>query len=203
MFEKLIDLVESAVRAGGYPAVVVLMALGTACIPIPSEVVLFLAGAMVSKSQLNFHVVAMLATLGCVIGSLIAYWAGLKGGRPFLKKYGKYVLLKETEIDRADRWFAKYGQSAVFIGRLVPLVRAFVSLPAGIYRMKLIPFLILTFVGSAIWCYALLYVGYQFQENRELLSRYFTYVDYVVVFLIAVGITFWILKKRRRAIGAT
>ena len=199
MFEKLIDAIESAVASGGYPAIVALMALGCACIPIPSEVVMIFAGIMVRKASLDFHSAALLGVFGCVIGSVIAYWVGLKGGRAFLEKYGKYVLIKQKEIDHADKWFARYGQSAVFFGRMVPVIRSFISLPAGIYHMNFLPFLLLSFIGSIPWCYGLLYLGYQFQEHLGKISQYFHIFDYVIIAVLVVMAVWWVVKKRRES----
>lgn len=155
----------------GWPGVVGLMALESACIPIPSEVIMPLSGWMLVKERGLGASYTLLAgfygALGCSIGSAVAYWAGAWGGRPLLKKYGKYLLVTSHDLAMADRWFQKYGGSTAFFSRLLPIVRTFISFPAGVARMSLPKFLLYTFLGSFPWCWGLAYAGYLLGEHWE------------------------------------
>ncbi|MFC1992947.1 DedA family protein [Chloroflexota bacterium] len=147
------------------------MAIESACIPLPSEIIMPLSGWMLIKNQslpaIHTLVAGAYGALGCTIGSVIAYGIGIWGGRPLLEKYGKYILVSSHDLDTADRWFTRYGSWAIFISRLLPVVRTFISLPAGIARMNLAKFSIYTFLGSFIWCAGLAYGGYQLGEHWE------------------------------------
>jgi membrane protein DedA with SNARE-associated domain len=132
--------------------------------------------------------------LGCTIGSIIAYWVGTKGGRPFLNKYGKYILITPHDLDRADQWFQKNGDWAIFITRLMPVIRTFISLPAGIAKMRIGKFLIYTFVGSFIWCTALSLAGYLLGENWEKIRTVMRPFDPVIVAIVVILIGFYIYR---------
>jgi membrane protein DedA with SNARE-associated domain len=147
------------ISAGGYAGIVALMAIESACLPLPSEVIMPFAGYLVSTGRFNLFLVATAGAIGCNAGSAIAYWVGAHGGRPLAERWGRYVLIDRGELDRVDRFFKRFGSAAVFIGRLLPGVRTFIALPAGIARMSLVPFHIYTFVGSWPWCFGLAYVG--------------------------------------------
>ncbi|HEX3348950.1 MAG TPA: DedA family protein [Acetobacteraceae bacterium] len=147
------------ISAGGYAGIVALMAIESACLPLPSEVIMPFAGYLVSTGRFNLFLVATAGAIGCNAGSAIAYWVGAHGGRPLAERWGRYVLIDRGELDRVDRFFKRFGSAAVFIGRLLPGVRTFIALPAGIARMPLVPFHIYTFVGSWPWCFGLAYVG--------------------------------------------
>lgn len=154
-----------------WPGVVLLMAIESACIPLPSELIMPLAGWMLIRA-LDLPVAYVLlagayGALGCTIGSALAYWVGQWKGRPFLEKYGRYFLVSRHDLDIADRWFSKYGSQSAFYSRLMPVVRTFISLPAGIARMHFIKFLVYTFIGSFIWCVGLAYGGYLLGEHWE------------------------------------
>jgi membrane protein DedA with SNARE-associated domain len=172
------------------------MAIESACIPIPSEIIMPLAGWMLIKGQsltIAFNLLAgAFGALGCTIGSIIAYVVGAKGGRPFLNKYGKYILITPHDLDNADRWFQKNGDWAIFVTRLIPLVRSFISLPAGIAKMRIGKFLIYTFVGSFIWCTVLSFAGYLLGENwdkiRAVMRPFDPFIVGVVILLIALYI---------------
>jgi membrane protein DedA with SNARE-associated domain len=200
MFEHILNLLEgivgSAIQSGGYFAIVAMMAIESACIPLPSEIIMPLGGIAASKGELNFHLVAIAGALGNALGSALAYWVGRTGGRPFIEKYGKYVLIKKKEIEHADAWFARFGQLAVFLARLLPIIRTFISLPAGIYRMKFWPFLVLSFIGSIPWCYGLAVIGYQFQEHRPKIKEYFHLFDYAIAAALVILVVYWVVKKR-------
>jgi len=159
MSEKLIALIVSPIASGGYTSVALLMAIQSACIPIPSEVIMPLAGYALAHTQLQLILLATVASLASNIGSIPAYWIGAKGGRSMVERYGSYVLLSKRDLNLADHFFAKYGSITVLVGRMLPIVRTFIALPAGIAKMNQLRFHIYTFIGSWPWCYALAYVG--------------------------------------------
>jgi membrane protein DedA with SNARE-associated domain len=181
--------------------VVFLMAIESACIPFPSEVIMPLAGWFLVKDRGHGEEYLLLAgfygALGNTIGSLVAYYAGAWGGRPFLERYGKYLLITPKEVAWADRWFAKYGDITVFATRLMPVIRTFISLPAGIARMNVWRFTALTFAGAFPWSIALAWAGYQLGENWEDLTDYFRPVTIpILVVIIAIGA--YLLYRRIR-----
>lgn len=159
MSEKVVSLLVGAVASGGYLGVIILMAIQSACIPIPSEVIMPLAGDALAHSQRDLILLATLASLASNLGSIPAYWVGARGGRPMVERYGSYLLLSRHDLDMVDRFFARYGSIAVLIGRMLPIVRTFIAFPAGVARMNQLRFHIYTFIGSWPWCYALAYFG--------------------------------------------
>ena len=159
MSEKIIALLVSLIASGGYASVVVLMAIQSACIPIPSEVIMALAGYALAHSQIQLILLATVASLASNLGSIPAYWVGAKGGRPMVERYGSWLLLSRRDLDRVDHFFARYGSITVLVGRMLPIVRTFIAFPAGVARMNQVRFHIYTFVGSWPWCYVLAYVG--------------------------------------------
>ena len=159
MSEKIIALLVGAITAGGYPAVILLMAIQSACIPIPSEVIMPLAGYALAHSQWDLIILATVASLASNLGSIPAYWVGARGGRPMVERYGSYLLLSRHDLDRVDHFFARYGSIAVLIGRMLPIIRTFIAFPAGVAKMNQLRFHIYTFIGSWPWCYALAYIG--------------------------------------------
>jgi membrane protein DedA with SNARE-associated domain len=159
MSEKIIAILVAAISAGGYASVVVLMAIQSACIPIPSEVIMPLAGYALAHTQLDLIILATVASLASNLGSIPAYWVGARGGRPMVERYGSYLLLSRRDLDLVDRFFDRYGSITVLIGRMLPIVRTFIAFPAGIAKMNQLRFHIYTFIGSWPWCYALAYVG--------------------------------------------
>jgi len=169
--EELLYFISHAYAVMHWPGVVVLMAIESACIPLPSELIMPFAGWMLIKNPslpVTYTLVAgAYGALGCTIGSIIAYGVGMWGGRPFLDRYGKYILISRHDLDLADRWFDKSGSWVIFVSRLLPVVRTFISLPAGIAKMHFVKFLIYSFLGSFIWCTGLAYGGYQLGEHWE------------------------------------
>jgi len=183
----------------GLVAVFILMALESACIPIPSEVVMPYAGYLAFSQALPFWAVVVTGTLANVAGSLVAYYVGSAGGRPFIQKYGRYILLNQKHVDKAELWFAKHGQSTVFVARLVPALRTFISLPAGIARMKLAPFIAYSLLGSLPWNFALAYGGYQLGKNWEMVGTYSKPLTYFgAVALVAAVLWFWFGRRKNR-----
>ena len=159
MSEKLIAAFVAFIAATGYPGVVLLMAIQSACIPIPSEVILPVAGYALAHSQAQLILLATLASLGCNLGSIPAYWVGARGGRPMVERFGGYVLLSRRDLDLVHHFFEKYGSITVLIGRMLPIVRTFIALPAGIAKMNQFRFHLYTFIGSWPWCYVLALIG--------------------------------------------
>ena len=186
-----------------WPGVVLLMAIESACIPLPSELIMPLAGWMLVKQQslgvLHTLVAGAYGALGCTIGSIVAYVVGMWGGRPLLDKYGKYILISRHDLDLADRWFYRSGSWVIFVSRLLPVVRTFISLPAGIARMNFIKFIVYTFLGSFIWCAGLAYGGYQLGEHWEQLRAAMRPFDPVLGALIVAFIAWYIYRHLRHS----
>lgn len=185
---KLIAFLAGLSVAGKYTLVFLLMAVQSACIPIPSEVIMPFAGSALAHSQTDLVVLALLASLASNLGSIPAYLVGARGGRPLVERYGRYLLLSHRDINLADRFFARYGSLAVLLGRMLPIVRTFIAFPAGIAKMNQVRFHIYTFLGSFPWCYALAYVGMklgdQWQTNpefKEVFHRFHLAVEAVIV----------------------
>lgn len=163
MSEKILadiaNFIISVISSMGYGGITLLMAIESACIPIPSEITMTFSGYLVQLGQLNLFLVATVGAIGCNIGSAVAYWIGAWGGRPFVARYGRYVLLDVKDLDHADHFFQRFGGVTVFVGRLLPVIRTFIALPAGISRMPQFRFHVYTFLGSWPWCFGLAYVG--------------------------------------------
>jgi membrane protein DedA with SNARE-associated domain len=181
----------------GYGGVISMMAIESACIPLPSEIIMPFAGFLVSNGTMNLHLAAISGSFGCAIGSAIAYYAGMKGGRPFVERYGKYVLIRKCDIDHADRLFEKYGEKIVFFSRLLPVIRTFISFPAGVSKMHFGRFITYSFVGSVPWCYFLTYLGLVLGNNWDSLRKYFHNADIVVGIFILAGFAFWLYHHLR------
>ena len=179
------------------------MAIESACIPLPSELIMPLAGWMLIKERslsVTYTLVAgIYGALGNTIGSVIAYGVGMWGGRPFLEKYGYYILISRHDLDQADRWFDKSGSWAVFLSRLLPVVRTFISLPAGIARMHFVKFLVYTFAGSFIWSVGLAYGGYRFGEHWEQIRTFMRPFDPLIITIIIVFMALYIYRHIKRS----
>ncbi len=189
------DFIRNIFQSLGWPAVIVLMALESACIPLPSEVIMPLSGWMlVRDSGLSVGYVILAGAygaLGCVVGSCAAYWVGRLGGQPLVLKYGRYVLVTKHDLDVASTWFARHGHAAVFYSRLLPVVRTYISLPAGIVRMPFGWFLPLTFLGSFPWCVGLALAGYLLGANWATLEHWFRPISAVVAVLVLLAIAYY------------
>jgi membrane protein DedA with SNARE-associated domain len=164
IIEALAVFTTGVIAAMGYGGIVLLMAIESACIPLPSEIIMPFAGYLVYQGQMTLHGAALAGAIGCVVGSIPAYYLGQYGGRPIIEKYGRYVLLSHRELDFADRLFQRYGQWVVFVGRLLPIIRTFIAFPAGMSRMPMGKFIAYTFVGSYPWCLGLAWVGAKLGE---------------------------------------
>ena len=193
----------SVIAASGYGGVIFLMALELACLPLPSEVIMPFAGYLVSIGHMNLWLVATAGAIGCNVGSTAAYYAGAWGGRPMVLRWGHYVLLDEDALERTERFFNRFGNATVFIGRLLPGVRSFVSLPAGMARMSIWKFELYSFVGSWPWCLLLAWVGYRLGkawDKSPALRQAMHALDGVVAVALLIGIVWFVRKhiKRRR-----
>lgn len=207
MLEKVVALLAgsiiSVIGTAGYPGVLLLMAIESACIPLPSEVIMPFAGYLVYTGRFNLYIVAAVGALGCNLGSLVAYLVGYYGGRPLVERYGSYVLLSGKELEHAERFFARHGSATVFIARLLPVVRTFIALPAGVARMPQGRFHIYTFLGSFPWCLGLAWVGMKLGERWDKdprLKTWFHRFDAIVVAVIVVGAVWFFLSRWKNRI---
>jgi membrane protein DedA with SNARE-associated domain len=206
MLEHVMSVLASAIveviSAGGYLGIVLLMAIESACIPLPSEIIMPFAGYLVSTGRFTLIGAATAGALGCNVGSTLAYYVAASGGRKAFERWGSYVLLSHAELDHAERFFARYGSITVFVGRLLPVIRTFIAFPAGLARMPMLKFQIYTFLGSWPWCFALAYVGYRlgarWNSDPEL-RRLFHESDAVIVLVLIAGFA-WLVWARWREI---
>jgi membrane protein DedA with SNARE-associated domain len=181
----------------GYAGIVLLMAIESACIPLPSEIIMPFSGYLVYTGRFNLWLVGVAGAFGCVVGSLAAYWAGMHGGRPLIEKYGRYVLISRHDLDLADRWFDRFGEIIVFASRLLPVIRTFIAFPAGVARMNLKKFVIYTFAGSLPWCIGLAYVGQRLGkewDTNPTLKTLFHRFDFVIGIVIVLAAAWWIRR---------
>ncbi len=193
------------ISSGGYLGILGLMTIESACIPLPSEVIMPFSGYLVYAGRFHLLWVATVGALGCNLGSLIAYEIGAYGGRPLVERYGSYVLLSRRELDIADHFFARWGSATVFFSRLLPVVRTFIALPAGIARMPRARFHLYTFVGSWPWCLGLAWVGMKLGEKWETdprLKVWFHRVDVVILAVILAGAAWFVWSRWQHRIRA-
>jgi len=194
IFVWISSVVINIISSTGYFGVAFLMALESACIPVPSEVIMPFSGFLVWEGKFVLWQVVIWGAIGNLIGSVAAYWVGYYGGRRIIDKYGKYLLISSHDMEIADRWFQKYGQSTVFFSRLLPVVRTFISLPAGIYKMDFKRFCFYTVLGCLPWSFFLTYVGLVAGENWDVLKEYFHKFDLAIGILAAVVIVWWVWR---------
>jgi len=196
--EKLLFLFAGFVIATisrlGYGGIVLLMAIESACIPLPSEVIMPFSGYLVFTGEMELWKVALAGAVGCIAGSIPAYYLGAYGGRPVLEKYGKYLLISRSDLNLADRWFQHHGEITIFIGRLLPVIRTFIAFPAGVSRMAMGRFLIYTFVGSYIWSWSLAWIGMKLGQHWHILGVYFHRFDAVIGIVLLAGIIWYIRR---------
>jgi membrane protein DedA with SNARE-associated domain len=203
MSEKIIALLVSAITAGGYPVVILLMAIQSACIPIPSEVIMPLAGWALAHSQMDLIILATVASLASNLGSIPAYWAGARGGRPMVERYGSYVLLSRHDLDRVDHFFDRFGSLAVLLGRMLPIIRTFIAFPAGVAKMNQWKFHLYTFIGSWPWCYALAWIGMKLGDRWNTDPRFkevFHRFHLAVEALLVVGFLWFVISHWKNRI---
>jgi membrane protein DedA with SNARE-associated domain len=199
LLAALSAFVISAISAFGYAGVILLMAIESACIPLPSEVIMPFSGYLVATGRFNLQLVALAGALGCLLGSYVAYAVGASGGRWALERWGRYVLITHHELEIADRFFDRFGPAAIFVGRLLPIVRTFVAFPAGVSRMRLLPFSIYTLAGSYIWCLVLAWIGMKLGEHWDAIAPYIRRFDDLVAVLIAIAIVLALYQRVRGA----
>lgn len=194
------SLIIAVISSTGYVGIALLMAIESACIPLPSEVIMPFSGYLVFTGRFKLLWVAVAGALGCNLGSAVAYYVGAVGGRPLAEKYGRFVLVSRRDLDRADHWFARYGNATVFFARLLPVIRTFIALPAGVARMNFWQFNLYTFAGSLPWCLMLAYAGLRLGARWEILRDYFHRFDTVIgVVVLAAAIWFVYTHWKNRA----
>lgn len=195
---SIVQFMQHLFNSVGWAGVVLAMAVESCNIPLPSEVVMPLTGWMLVHNVFpDLLWAGFFGALGCTIGSAVSYWIGALGGRPLVLRYGRYVLISRHDLDRADRWLARYGDSTAFFSRMLPIVRTFVSFPAGISRIRFPKFLVYTFIGSYIWSIALAYAGYKFGQNWETVRSAMRPFDYPIAAII-VGLIAWFVYRHVR-----
>jgi len=190
------------IAALGYGGILLLMTIESACVPLPSEVTMPFSGYLVATGRFNLQLVALAGALGCLLGSYIAYYVGASGGRWFLERYGRYLLIAPHEIEAADRFFARWGSATVFWSRLLPVVRTFIAFPAGVARMRMLPFTLYTFAGSYIWCLALAYAGMKLGQHWVSLGPYFHRFDGVIAVVMTIGAAAVLYQRLRNSVFA-
>lgn len=193
----IVTFVTATISTMGYAGVVLLMAIESAAIPLPSEVIMPFSGYLVHLGRFTLHGSALAGAVGCVLGSLVAYAVAAWGGRAFVHKYGRYVFISRHDLDLAERLFNRYGSPIIFFSRLMPVVRTFISLPAGLARMPLMRFTIYTFLGSYPFCYVLALVGYKMGEHWHGLESYFRKFDILIGAVLLAGAVWWIRRHLR------
>lgn len=194
VIEKLSIFIIAGISMLGYGGIVVMMAIESACIPLPSEVIMPFSGYLVFTGRFNLWMVAVAGALGCNLGSAIAYYLGSHGGRPLIERYGRYVMLSHKDLEWADRWFEHYGDATVFFSRLLPIIRTFIAFPAGVVRMGLLRFHLYTFAGSFPWCLLLAYAGMKLGQRWSSLKVYFHRMDLVLAILIVLGLMIFLKR---------
>jgi membrane protein DedA with SNARE-associated domain len=204
MTEKILAtlflFIKAVIGSTGYAGIALLMAIESACIPLPSELIMPFAGYLVFEGKLSLFWAATAGAVGCNLGSLISYEIGYHGGRPLVEKFGSYILLGRRELDWAESFFRRGGQVTVLIGRLLPVVRTFIALPAGIARMPRGRFHLYTFLGSWPWCFGLAYLGMKLGENWRSLGQYFHKFDAVIGVLLLLGVVYFVYSHWRNRI---
>ena len=203
--DAVIHQMEEWVTSYGYIAIFVLMLLESACIPFPSEVTMLVGGWYAADGRLSFFWVVAAGVLGNLVGSWLAYWGGLTLGREVLDKYGKYVFIRSHDIDRAEVWWERHGEAATFFSRLLPVIRTFISVPAGMGKMPFGKFTIYTFLGVIPWTAALTYLGVVVEDNWEQVLNYFDVPTLIIGAGVVIGAAVWYLRRRkqRKAADAT
>ena len=189
---RLLEFSTWAMSALGYGGVLMLMAIESACIPFPSEIIMPLAGYLVYLGRFNLYMAATMGAIGCNLGSLIAYEIGSYGGRPLVERYGRHIMLNAHDLEMTDRLFHKYGEITILLSRMLPVIRTFIALPAGIARMPRAKFHIYTFVGSWPWCFGLAYAGMKLAAHWDTLGKYFHRFDAVIAVVIVAFVAWFV-----------
>lgn len=197
IIRPLIEFITSFISSVGYLGIFFLMILESAMIPIPSEIIMSFSGFLVSTGKFGPILVVLAGSLGNLVGSILTYYFGLKVGRSFIIRYGKYIFFKKEHLEFTERLFQNYGDKISFVGRLLPVIRTYVSLPAGIGRTNFIKFVFYTLIGSLIWNSILTYVGMQLGNNWKNIDRYSIYLDIVTICILA-GFSAWLILKFKK-----
>ncbi len=205
MFTAIIDIlahfVINTIDALGYPGVFFLMLIESCGIPMPSEIIMPFSGFLVAEGKMDFWAVSFVGAFANLAGSLIAYWIGLKGGRALIEKWGKYVLISKHDLDLADRWFARFGNWTVFFGRLLPVVRTYISFPAGVAKMEIKRFSLYTFAGALPWSILFTWLGVKMGDNWGQIRESLHNFDLAILIMIIIGIVWYVwmhIKHRVR-----
>ena len=196
--EKIVEYITLGMSAGGYFGLFVLMALESMIAPVPSEVVMPFAGYLVLQGRFDFWIALLVSGLGSIFGSVLSYYIGFYGGRPFVLRYGKYLLLEKEHLEWTENWFRKQGQKTIFISRFIPVVRHLISIPAGIAKMTINKFVIYTFLGATIWNFILLYAGFKLGEHWDKIHQYSKELDIIFIALVILFFAYFIWKHRKR-----
>ena len=194
ILEQLSSFIISFIEKTGYFGISTLMALESANIPVPSEIIMPFSGYLVFQGEFGLLWVVFWGAFGNLVGSIVSYYLGYFGGRRALEKYGKFLFISRHDLDLADKWFQKYGAIIIFASRVLPIVRTFISFPAGIARMNILKFSVYTFAGAFIWSYFLTYAGVIMGENWTRLEAYFRKFDWAIVVLLVLGVIWWIRR---------
>lgn len=192
--EPIIHLATQFIGTAGYPGITLLMILESMVAPIPSEAVMPFAGFLIVDGTITWIGVAIASTIGSLVGSLVSYWIGAKGGRPLVLKFGKFLLLNEHHLEITERFFQRRGSAAIFISRFIPAVRHFISIPAGVGHMPLGRFIVYTVFGAGIWNMFLVWVGFKLGENWENIRKYSEKIDLVLYTLIAAAVIYYLYR---------
>lgn len=205
LLESIVSFVLNTIEQTSYLGIALLMALESANIPIPSEVIMPFSGFLASQGKLDIHLVSWAGAFGCTIGSLLSYWLGRISNdtwvQGFVGGWGRFFITA-TELKRAESWFAKYGDQIVFTSRLLPVIRTFISFPAGMAKVNLLKFTLYSFVGSLIWSYFLAWIGFKLGENWQVLRPFFRQFDYLILAVGIIGVV-WFLYHRGRKLDHT
>ena len=209
IIEQLVVFVTAVISAMSYGGIVLLMAIESACIPLPSEIIMPFAGYLVFRGEMSLQGAAIAGAIGCVVGSIPAYYLGMYGGRPLIERFGRYLLVSRRDLDLADRLFQRHGQWVVLAGRLLPVVRTFIAFPAGVSRMPMGRFIVYTLVGSYPWCLALAWAGMKLGQAwhsdprfRAVYNRFETVIVVALVLVVVWFVWHKVREARRARAGA-
>jgi membrane protein DedA with SNARE-associated domain len=194
LLDPILQMIRDGVASWGYLGVIMMMAIESANIPLPSEAIMPTAGLLVQQGKMNIHLAAFAGAIGCLLGSIPSYFLGMLGGRPFLEKYGRYLLLRKQDMEIADGWVNKYGDITFFVCRMLPVVRTFISFPAGVLKAHFGMFCLFTFIGSLAWCYFLTWVGIKFGENLEMFVSVWHKFDIAIVLVVVAGFGYYLYR---------
>lgn len=196
--DKLFEYIVAGISAGGYFGVFALMALESMIAPVPSEAVMPFAGYLVLQGKFNFWLALLASSLGSIFGSLLSYYIGVYGGRPFILKFGKYLLLEKEHLEFTERWFNKQGDKTIFISRFIPVVRHLISIPAGIARMPMRKFMVYTFIGASMWNFILLYAGFKLGSQWDKIHEFSKELDIVFVIAVLLFLVYFVQKHHKK-----